>query len=349
MPVVSGEVLTRFATDIFASRGIPVDVAGRVAESLTLANLRGHDSHGIIRVLEYVDWVERGWVDPGARLEVVRDQPSLLVCDGHFGFGQVVGRDACELAIAKARRESLCVLTLRRAGHLGRIGEFMELAAEAGLVAFAFTNTHGGGVLVAPHGGCERRLSANPLGGGAPTDGFPWVLDLSTSTTAEGKIKVARSRRERMAPGLFVNGQGVPSTDPEEYYANPPGALLSMAGHKGYVLSMFCEVFAGALSGAGCSRAGVERVANGFFALICNPAAFAGADFFRQELESLGAWVKSSRLREGATEILLPGEFEARAGERRGAEGIDVEQATWDRLVELASARGVSTPAPVSS
>ena len=345
MPTIDASTLTAFATAIFERSQIPPSEARQVAESLVLANLKGHDSHGVIRIIEYVDWVRRGWIEPAAQLEVIREQPCILILDGHFGFGQVVGRQAITLGIEKAKRDGACILSLRRSGHLGRVGEFMELAADAGLVSFGMTNTHGAGVLVAPHGGCERRLSANPVVGGAPSGGADsLVMDMSTCKVAEGKIKVARNKGEALAPGLFVNGQGEPSTSPEEYYADPPGAILPMAGHKGFALSMFCEVFAGALSGAGCSKSGVARVANGFMAFLLDPSAFCGTEFYGSEIEALGRFVKSSKLMSGFDEILLPGEPEAREFGRRKAEGIPIDAITWKKICDIAAAREVAIP-----
>ena len=298
------------------------------------------------RIIEYVDWVKRGWVNPLGRLTVVREQPCILVLDGDFGFGQVIGREALNLGIAKAKREGACILTLKRSGHLGRLGEFMEMASEAGLVSFSFTNTHGSGVLTAPFGGYERRLSANPLGGGAPMpDGPALMMDLSTSTIAEGKIKVARNKGESIPPGLIVNGRGEPSTSPEEYYAQPPGALLPMAGHKGFALSLFCEVMAGALGGAGCSKAGVDRVGNGYMCILLDPAAFSGQEFYDAELGALSKWVKSSKLAKGFSEIQLPGEPEARAAAARSGKGIAIDDTTWKKISALAQAHQVPLPA----
>ena len=345
MPTIDAQALTSFATAIFERSGIPSAEAQQVAQSLVLANLKGHDSHGVIRIIEYVDWVERGWVVPTGHLEVVREQPCILIVSGNFGFGQVVGREALTLGIKKAKQEGACILSLRCSGHLGRVGEFMEMAAEAGLVGFGMTNTHGAGVLVAPHGGCERRLSANPLVGGAPlSDESALVMDMSTCTVAEGKIKVARNKGEQLAPGLFVNGQGEPSTSPEEYYADPPGALLPMSGHKGFALSMFCEVFAGALTGAGCSKSGVARVANGFMVFLLDPAAFCGTEFYTNEIEALGNFVKSSRLMTGFDEILLPGEPESRERARREATGIPIDETTWKKICNIALSKDVSVP-----
>lgn len=345
MPTLEASTLTDFTTAIFAASNIPSDEARQVAESLVLANLKGHDSHGIIRIIEYVDWVQRGWINPKGHLEVVREQPCILVLNGNFGFGQVVGREAIRLGIDKAKKEGACILSLRCSGHLGRVGEFMELAAAAGLAAFGMTNTHGAGVLVAPHGGCERRLSANPMVGGAPlTDDASLVMDMSTCTIAEGKIKVARNKGQALPPGLFVNGKGEPSTSAEEYYGTPPGAILPMSGHKGFALSMFCEVFAGALTGAGCSKAGVDRVANGFMAFLLDPAAFSGTEFYSNEIQALGQFVKSSKLMSGFDEILLPGEPEAREVERRKKAGIPIDDTTWKKICDIAVKRGVAVP-----
>ncbi len=346
MPTIDARSLTDLTTAIFERSAVPPETARQVAESLVLGNLKGHDSHGVIRIIEYVDWVQRGLVNPNGRLTIEGEQPCILMLDGDFGFGQVIGREAMALGIGKAQREGACILSLKRSGHLGRIGEFMEMAAEAGLVCFSFTNTHGGGVLVAPHGGFDRRLSANPLAGGAPMpEGAAMIMDMATSTIAEGKIKVARSKGEALPPGSILNGRGEPSTSPDEYYALPPGTLLPMAGHKGFALSLFCEVMAGALTGAGCSQPGIERVANGFMAFILDPAVFGGRAFFDTQVGQLGRWVKSSRPALGFDEIMLPGEPEARAAGARARTGVPIDEATWRRICDIASALHVAIPA----
>lgn len=344
MPRLDPDKLTEFATSIFEACGIPNDVAAQVAKSLVLGNLSGHDSHGVIRIIEYVDWTAKGWINPSGKLTVVKEQPCILVLDGDYGFGQVIGRQAMAMGISKAKSEGVCVLSLRRSAHLGRVGEFMEQAADAGLVAFGFTNTHGAGVLVAPYGGCERRLSANPLVAGIPIPGGTnLVMDMSTSTIAEGKIKVARSRGDSLPEGMIVNGDGESTTSPEEYYADPPGALLPFGGHKGFALSLCCEAFAGAMTGAGCSKAGVERIANGFLVFLLDPAAFSGEDFVGKELAGLATWVKSSRLQDGFDAIQLPGEPEARCRSIR-SEGVEIDEATWQKICSIAQDRKVPVP-----
>jgi len=149
MPTLSADVLTEHVSQIFQAYNVPKQTADVVATSLVLSNLKGHDSHGIIRVVEYIDWLEKGLVDANATLEVIEEKNTILITDGHFGFGQLIGREATEKAIYKCQQEGACILTIRRSGHLGRIGEFVEIAAEAGIVCFSLTNTHGGGILVA--------------------------------------------------------------------------------------------------------------------------------------------------------------------------------------------------------
>ena len=346
---VTVPALRTYLTDLLRAKGTPVHIAAVVAESLVLSNQRGHDSHGFIRVAPYCDWIDQGWISPVAEPERVVDQPHVVQVDGHFGFGQYVGRVATDWAIEKARGGH-CVLTIKRSAHLGRMGEFMEQAAAAGLVCFSFTNTHGGGLVTAPHGGRERRLSANPLAAGAPLpEGPPMMMDIATSSIAAGKVQVAVERDEPLAPGHLVDGAGQPSTDPRAYGARSqetgtPGALLPFGGHKGYSLAMFCEVLAGALTGAGCSTTGVQRVANGFLALFLDPAAFCGEDFYRAELGALIPHVKSSRLMAGHDEILYPGEPEARAEAER-SRAVEIERSTWERTATIARALGVTPPA----
>lgn len=344
------EPLQALSRDIFVAKGVPVEVAEGVAMSLVLGNLRGHDSHGIIRVIEYVNWLDRGWIQPDGKIEVVVDRGPILLIDGHFQFGQVIGRQATDMAITRAKSEGACILTIRRSAHLGRIGEFMEMAAAAGIVALSLTNTHGGGVLQAPHGGRQARLSANPITGGAPVPGAcDLVMDISTSMTAEGKVKIARARGESVPEGCLIDGCGRPTSDPEAYYGDPPGSLLPMAGHKGYALAVFADIFAGAIAGGSCSRANVDRIANGWFAVFVDPEAFCGREFYEQQVGSLLDWVKSCPTREGFDEVLMPGEPEERAASDRRRSGIPIESATWQKLGEIAKSLKVRVPPPKES
>lgn len=338
--------LEKWISRIFGSKSVPADVADQVATSLVSANLTGHDSHGVIRVIQYVEWMDMGWINPQGRLEVIKDEGPILMIDGHYQFGQVIGRQATDLAIAKAKQQGVCVLTIRRSSHLGRMGEFMEQAANAGIVSLTLTNTHGGGVLQAAHGGYEPRLSANPLSAGAPVpEGQSITMDFATSITAEGKVKLALARGEQLPEGYLVDGHGAPTTDPATYYAEPKGAILPVAAHKGYALAVFADIFAGAIAGGSCSHADRDQVANGWFALFIDPAAFSGEAFYADQVSQLAAWLKSSKPREGFDKVRLPGEPEQQAHEQRAAEGIPIEHDTWEKLCEISQELQVAIPA----
>ena len=242
------------------------------------------------------------------------------------------------------------MVALRNSGHLGRIGDWAEMAARAGKVSLHFVNTSGGGILVAPFGGTQRRLSANPIAAGVPVkSGPPIVLDISTCTIAEGKIKVAFNKGAKVADGCILDGEGHPTNDPQAFYASPPGAILPLGGHKGYSLSVIAEVLAGALTGGSCSHFGVDRVANNMLSIFIDPGFFQSADAFSAEIEGFITHVKSSKTVTPDGEILMPGEPEARNRVRRLREGIEIDDTTWGQIVATAESLGVAVDAAAPS
>jgi uncharacterized oxidoreductase len=341
--IVSHDRLKQIVSEIFAAAGCGPAEHERIAQYLVESNLSGHDSHGVIRVPSYVDWLRAGKVLANRSLEVVFENEAIAVVDGQFGFGQVMGEQATKLGIAKAERQGVAVVALRNSGHLGRIGDWAELAARAGKVSLHFVNTSGGGILVAPFGGSERRLSANPIAAGVPVkDGPPIIVDVSTCTIAEGKIKVAFNKGVKVPDGCILDGAGNPTNDPAAFYASPPGAILPMAGHKGYGLGVLAEVLAGALTGGSCSHFGVDRVANNMLSVFFDPTFFQSADGFAQEIEKFIDHVQSSRVLTPEGEILMPGEPEARSRTRKRREGITIDDTTWRQIVATGESLGVS-------
>lgn len=340
---IPADRLKSLTASIFSAVGCNAHEADRVAHYLVEANLAGHDSHGVIRVPYYVEWVRAGKVVPNQHLKIVLENEVLAVADGQFGFGQVLGEEAMRLGIEKSARHGVAVVALRNAGHLGQIGAWALLAARAGRLSMHFVNTSGGGILVAPHGGTQRRLSANPLAAGVPSrGGEPMVLDISTCTIAEGKIKVALNKGVPVPEGSILDSEGRPATDPKVFYGPPPGAILPIAGHKGYGLGMLCEVLAGALAGGGCSDpANAHRVANGMLTVFLAPSFFGSEDEFYADIERFVAWVRSSATVPGG-EILMPGEPEARNRSRRLRDGIDLDETTWGQLTATARQLGVA-------
>jgi uncharacterized oxidoreductase len=342
--IVSHERLEQLVGAIFAAGGCEPRERNRIAHYLVGANLVGHDSHGVIRVPAYIDWLRAGKVVANQTHVIVFENDAIAIVDGRFGFGQVMGEESIKLGIEKARRQGVAVVALRNSGHLGRIGDWAEMAAAAGLVSLHFVNTSGGGILVAPFGGTQRRLSANPIAAGVPVkDGAPIVVDISTCTIAEGKIKIAYNKGERVPASCILDADGLPTDDPRAFYANPPGAILPLGGHKGYGLSVIAEVLAGALTGGACSHFGVDRVANNMLSIILDPAVLQLTDGFSAEIRGLIDHVKSSRTVTPDGEILMPGEPEARSRARKMREGIEIDQMTWSQILATAASLEVPT------
>jgi uncharacterized oxidoreductase len=335
--------LRTLTTAIFQAAGCQAEEAACIARHLVEANLVGHDSHGVIRVPSYVQWLRAGKVCAGRTLQVVVENEVLAVVDGQFGFGQTVGEQAMQMGIAKAARHGVAVIALRHAGHLGRIGDWPLMAARAGKLSLHFVNTTGAGILVAPFGGINRRLSANPIAAGVPVaGGSPLLLDMSACTIAEGKIRVALNRGVPVPEHCLIDAHGQPTTDPRVFYADPPGAILSIAGHKGYGLGVLCEVLAGALTGGGCSNpAHADRVVNGMLSILLDISFFQDDAAFAAEIERFIAWVKSSAKTAPDGEILMPGEIEERTRVQRVRDGIDLDETTWAQLRDAARTVGV--------
>lgn len=340
---VAADRLRNLTAAIFAAAGCDRAEAERIAEHLVEANLVGHDSHGVIRVATYVQWLRAGKVLAGKSIAVVLENEVLAVVDGQSGFGQTIGGQAMDLGIAKAARHGVAIVALRNAGHLGRIGDWPLRVARAGKLSLHFVNTTGAGILVAPFGGTQRRLSANPIAAGVPVAGAaPIILDMSACTIAEGKIRVALNKGVPVPENCIIDSQGRPTTDPKVFYADPPGAILSIAGHKGYGLAVLCEVLAGALTGGGCSNPkNSDRVINGMLSIIIDPAFFQPESSFAAEIGRFIAWVKSSALSAPDGSILMPGEIEERTKAQRLRDGIELDATTWGQIKETAQSCGL--------
>jgi uncharacterized oxidoreductase len=341
VPTIDAARLEARATDIFTAMGAPPRDAAWIAALLVRANLRGHDSHGVIRIPQYWQAVKKGDVDPKSPVTVRLDTPTLVRLDGGGGFGQVVARRGMEMAIAKARAGGLSAAAMSHTSHVGRLADYAELAAEAGLVGMVWANcVHG--LNVAPWGGAARRLGTNPHAVGIPGAAGPaMVLDFATSVVAEGKLRVKRNRKQQAPPGWFVDAQGRPATDPEVFYGDPPGALLTAGDHKGYGLSLAVEILGGILSGTGPAGPPPGVFANGTLMICLDVARFLPLPEFHRQVASLFGWVKSAPLAQGGSEILIPGEPEARLEAERRREGIPIEDQTWSQIETTAAELGV--------
>ncbi|MDA1015887.1 MAG: Ldh family oxidoreductase [Planctomycetota bacterium] len=353
MPVVQHAELFKFAESLLLAGGALDHEAEVVARSLVGANLRGHDSHGVMRIPFYLGRVKEGILQPGSELRVERETPSVLVCDGGWGFGQVLSRDLMTRLIAKAGETGVACGTLRQSAHIGRLGEYAEMATEQNMAAMICANTHGAAQRVAPVGGKRPRLGTNPLCVGMPggTHG-PFILDFGTSATAEGKVRVKKIAGEKVPAGWLLDSEGNPTTDPNDLYADPPGTILPMGGeqaYKGFGLSFMIEMLCGALSGGQCAYSNPPPpTGNCAYFLVMSPASFAGMPHLSQEVAALEDYVRGVPRVDGVDGITLPGDPERNVLAQRTVDGITLDDGNWKALTDLATELGVATSISVA-
>jgi uncharacterized oxidoreductase len=348
VPTLPAETLFSFARSLFVAAGVPADEAEIVSRSLVGANLAGHDSHGVIRIIQYHGAMADGRLKPGAALTVLRETPALLAADGNWGLGQVQAHRLLERLIVKARTVGLAAGTLKHGGHIGRLGEFAEAATGQRMAFLATVNNHGFGRGVAPPGGVESRIGTNPLCLGVPTHDEPVVLDIGTSVCAEGKVRVAFNKGEQIPEGWLLDARGQPTRDPGVLYRDPRGTILPLGGpqaYKGFGIGLLLDMLVGGLSGAPCSRPEIGPLsANAVFFAVFDIDHFAGAEHFLREVSNLAANVRNCPRVEGVSAITLPGDPERRERERRRAAGITLDDGTWGQLMELAQRLKVAVP-----
>jgi uncharacterized oxidoreductase len=334
LPVFAAEQLVRLGTEIFVATGAPAEEARLVSEFLVKANLAGHDSHGVIRIVQYIQAIKRGDLKPGAEIEVVRETPSSALLNGNWGFGQVVAKKAMETAIEKAKENSISVICAFNLYHLGRLADYTRMALDANMIGIAMANSTKN---VAPHGGSEKLLGTSPISYAFPTRrGSPFVLDIASSVCAEGKVRVKLHKGEKLPDGCIIDKDGKPSTNPEDLYRG--GAILPLGGnfvgYKGFGLALSVEVLSGILSGAGCAYE-TEKKGNGVFFEVIDIESFVPVYEFKRRIDDLIQIVKSSKLRPGFEEILIPGEPEFRTEKKRLVEGIYIPEKTWEDIKNI--------------
>jgi uncharacterized oxidoreductase len=344
--------LTGFAVELFEAVGVPADDARIVAKSLVGANLRGHDSHGVMRIPQYVGFLERGEYKIGVDLAVEHETPALIAGDARWGLGQVQAYRLLDRIIPKAKAVGVAAGTLRDCGHIGRLGEYAESAAESGIILVATVNNGGSGHRVAPPGGIEPRLGTNPLCVGVPTDHVEAtiVLDFGTSVVAEGKVRVHHINQVPVPEGWLLDHEGNPTRDPAVLYRAPLGSILPMGGqqsYKGFGLALVLDLLASGLSGGRACHAGAPPArGNNVLFLAIDPDLFFGAEMLRKEAGELARYVRATPRASGVESILLPGDPERRTMEARSARGIPLERNHWLMLVDLARRLGVHPPEP---
>ena len=352
MPLINHAELHGIALRIFEAAGSEAAEARNIADHLIEANLRGHDSHGVGLIPNYQQHLADETVFPNRKGRIVSEDGSLIVYDGERAWGQIAAREATLIGIAKARETGVAVVALRNPHHIGRVGTYGEMCAEAGLVSFHFVNVTDARPAVAPWRGTDARFSTNPvcIAMPGPEPARPIILDMATSVIAMGKVRVARNKGEQLKAGTIIDGEGRPTTDPAAMYRQPRGALMTFGEHKGYALAFVCEMLAGALCGSGTmrpERQGRNTATNGMLTIVIDPSRLVDREWLREELTAMTVYITASPPSRADEPVLIPGDPERRTRAQRLQEGVPIDPETWREIAAAARGINVLIEAPV--
>jgi LDH2 family malate/lactate/ureidoglycolate dehydrogenase len=340
--VVKADPLRTATAKVFQASGAPANEAIIVADHLVTANLMGLDSHGIIRIPQYLEDVQKGIIRPGAPIRVCQETETTAVVECGWNFGQVGAVRAMEVAMAKASRFQTASVVARLCNHVGRLGAYTQMAAQKGFLALGVCNSPRHGHFVLPWGGRKGRLATNPISFAVPgASGDPILADFSTAESSEGKIRLYRNRGTQLPSGWIVDASGRPSTNPDDFYGPPQGAILPFGGatgYRGFALSLLVEILGGVLAG---SRTSVDQPGNGLGLVVINISAFQNTQEFASLIRDLHDYMKSSPPGEGFDEVILPGELDFKTRDARLREGIPTDEKTWEQIRSWASTVGV--------
>ncbi len=335
MPKFSADDLTAAGIRVFAAAGVDKATAAEVMRSLVLSNLMGVDSHGIVRVAEYIRALKTGAIVPDSQPRIIRENEVVIVLDGCRGFGQIVARHAMRLIIDKARVKGVGVGSLRNVLHVGRVGEFVAMASDEGMIGIMFVNGGRRGGAVAPFGSGQGMLGTNPIAFSIPAGASPALLaDFATSTMAEGRVRIARNRGEKLPPGCLLDKHGQASDNPADLYDG--GAITTFGAYKGYALSLLIEVLAGILSGGETPIFPTYDGMNNGFAIAIEPDFFRSRPEFEAAINYFFTSIKNGPPAEGSQGALIPGEPEILQKSIRAKEGILVDDNTLAELERVA-------------
>ena len=341
------EDLRSFCQQAYMKAGVPEEEAYIVADLLARSNLRGVETHGVMRLPIYIKRLQKGYVRIEARLTYLKDKGPVGFAEAHGSLGHVIAHRAMQRAIEKAEEYGIGWVSVKDSGHFGVAGLFAMMAAEKDLIGYVCTNS---APMMAPLGGRERIIGNNPLSYAFQAGQYPpVVVDFSCSVVASGKLILARKKGERIPLGWAYDKGGQPTEDPYEGYEGG-GSLAPMGAHKGYGLTVAHEILTAVLTGGKWTRnikslyeedkTGIQGTCQSFMAL--DPECFIGREAFKENLDRYIKSIKDSGQAKGVSEILMPGEPEFRTESEGLKEGIPLASNTVDELISLGQSLGIS-------
>jgi uncharacterized oxidoreductase len=346
MPTISKSDLQSFAASLLYKAGFTKEEADVTARSLVLSNLMGYDSHGVVRVKEYIDCLKRGERQSGVDLKTLKESGNTIQADGQFGLGQVQMPRLLERLYAKVKDNGVVCGSIMNCGHAARLGEWVEDAARKGFAAFMAVNDNGAYRVVAAPGGKEARTSTNPLAFAIPLKGERYFsIDLSTSVVAAGKVNIARIAGKSVPEGWLLDCEGKPTTEPATLFCNTPGTILPFGGYKGFALAMIVDCLTAGLSG-GFAPPAPEGTPdpNTVMITLWNPEYFAGLAHMQEQAEKYLDYVRASTPIDPSKPVRVPGDRAKSVHQERLEKGIPVEENLYAALACLAEKLNVETP-----
>ena len=346
MPRLNPDQLRNFTESLLSAGGMPVNDAKLVAKLLVKADLRGYPGHGVTRVSPYLRWIKDGTINLRMQPQILRDGKTTAVIEANHYVGQAAAHMAMELAIKKAKEHGVGVVTLRHASHSGRLADYMEMAADAGLIAMGAVSVGSGTTTL--YGGMERIIGTHPMAFGIPArDQRHIILDFATASMSMGEIQKRVAKKDAIPDGVMLDGHGNPTNDFKALLGPPRGVFLPFGGYKGSGVALVTEILGGLLSGNGLAKNWWDKGGhgvNGIFLQAIAVEELQPLDEFLDRMDELIAFVKSRKTAPGFKEIILPGEQGRRNEARQMQEGVDIDEATWKQLQDLATELRVNAP-----
>lgn len=344
---IRAEELQRVSRDLLIKHDLPPDHAETVARCLVEADLRGVETHGVVRLTHYLNRIRLGLIKPRPDIKLHRATAVAATIDGDDGFGFVIAERGMNEAIAMAGEYGIGLVSVRRSSHFGMAASYVLQAVRAGYMSMVFTNASRA---MPPWGGREALLGTSPFAAGAPGgEQPPFVLDMAVAVAARGKIRLAAKRGESIPEGMGLDKDGKNTTDPAKVLDG--GVVLPMGGPKGSAIAMMMDIFSGVFSGsafAGDVTNHTEEFTKpqdvGHFILAIKPDLFMPMNQYKERMDVLTSRVKAVSLADGFDEILIAGEPEARQTAHRLAHGILLPRVELDNIREEAERHGLSFP-----
>ena len=347
MHVIRDGELRSLVSSILRAAGADARNADRVAEALVSSNLAGVDTHGVMHLPGYVKAIGNDEIVPTAWPEVLSETPATALVSGNWGLGHVTAKYAMELAIEKGREQGIAIVGTVQTNHIGRLGEYAELAASRGMIGLVWAGGYGEQKPMAvPFGGSKAVLHTNPLAMGFPAGDEPTiVLDFATTAIAGSKVLLAQQGGKPVPPDALVDKHGNPTTDPATF--NDGGAQLPFGGHKGYAIMLAVEYLSRILLGtaryADPSKGGIYMRDQGVSMMAFKADLFQPLDEFEALAAEMERRVRAVPPAPGFDEVIVPGDPEARNRAERTRNGIPITDEIWASLVVTAESLGVST------